>query len=255
MDSKEQEPDDYLHDVDPVRDARLDSHFDIFSMRGWANMSMLILVAGGLIILFAGYPVIRAVVGTRSPTFGGFNLGGINGSGQIPDLPGVRPLVDNDTPDNVKLRTGFDGHQYKLVFSDEFNQDNRTFWPGDDPYWEAVDLYYWPTVDLEWYDPRQITTKNGKLVITMQEVLQHDLHFRSGMLQSWNKFCFTTGYIEVSVSLPGSGSVPGNWAAAWTMVSISSNLFSRAALRSNYDVGKSRSTGLWRHNGRQVQTW
>lgn len=119
MDSKEQEPDDYLHDVDPVRDARLDSHFDIFSMRGWANMSMLILVAGGLIILFAGYPVIRAVVGTRSPTFGGFNLGGINGSGQIPDLPGVRPLVDNDTPDNVKLRTGFDGHQYKLVFSDK----------------------------------------------------------------------------------------------------------------------------------------
>ena len=23
------------------------------------------------------------------------------------------------------------------------------------------------------------------------------------MLQSWNKFCFTTGYIEVSVVLPG----------------------------------------------------
>ena len=23
------------------------------------------------------------------------------------------------------------------------------------------------------------------------------------MLQSWNKFCFTTGYVEVSVTLPG----------------------------------------------------
>ena len=33
-----------------------------------------------------------------------------------------------------------------LVFSDEFNQDGRTFYPGDDPFWEAVDLQYWATV-------------------------------------------------------------------------------------------------------------
>lgn len=31
----------------------------------------------------------------------------------------------------------------QLVFSDEFNTDGRTFYPGDDPYWEAVDLHYW----------------------------------------------------------------------------------------------------------------
>jgi len=31
----------------------------------------------------------------------------------------------------------------------------------------------------------------------------HGLDYRSGMLQSWNKFCFTTGYIEVSVTFPG----------------------------------------------------
>lgn len=36
-----------------------------------------------------------------------------------------------------------DGSEWQLVFSDEFNTDNRTFWPGDDPYWEAVDLHYW----------------------------------------------------------------------------------------------------------------
>ena len=33
-----------------------------------------------------------------------------------------------------------------LVFSDEFNVDGRTFYPGDDPFWEAVDLHYWGTV-------------------------------------------------------------------------------------------------------------
>lgn len=36
--------------------------------------------------------------------------------------------------------------------------------------------------------------------------LNHMLSYKSGMLQSWNKFCFTTGYIEVAVTLPGPNS-------------------------------------------------
>lgn len=42
---------------------------------------------------------------------------------------------------------GFDGNTYHLVFSDEFEVDGRSFFPGDDPYWEAVDLHYWGTGD------------------------------------------------------------------------------------------------------------
>ena len=38
---------------------------------------------------------------------------------------------------------------------------------GDDPFWEAVDIWYGATNDLEWYDPQQITTRGGALVITM----------------------------------------------------------------------------------------
>jgi beta-glucanase (GH16 family) len=37
----------------------------------------------------------------------------------------------------------------------------------------------------------------------MDQTPENDLPYRSGMLQSWNKFCFTRGYIEVSISLPG----------------------------------------------------
>lgn len=149
-------------------------------------------------------------------------------------------LVDPDTPDSAKTRTGFDGEDYELVFSDEFNVDGRTFYPGDDPYWEAVDLWYGSTQDLEWYDPSQVTTQGGALVITMESVADitqnHGLQYKSGMLQSWNKFCFSSGYVEVSVTLPGpnsdtqgyvsvitiavkrpqfimfSGLVPGRWA-------------------------------------------
>jgi len=36
-------------------------------------------------------------------------------------------------------------------------------------------------------------------------------------LQSWNKLCFTTGYIEVAISLPGTHQTPGFWPGAWTM--------------------------------------
>lgn len=39
----------------------------------------------------------------------------------------------------------------ELVFSDEFNTDGRTFYSGDDPYWEAANMHYWSTNDLEWY--------------------------------------------------------------------------------------------------------
>ena len=64
-------------------------------------------------------------------------------SGQIADI-GNFGLIDKDTPDAVKTITSlYDGSELELVFSDEFNQDGRTFYPGDDPYWEAVDLHYW----------------------------------------------------------------------------------------------------------------
>jgi hypothetical protein len=76
-------------------------------------------------------------------------------------------LIDNDTPQESQTRMGFDGNEYQLVFSDEFTKPGRTFYPGDDPFWEAVDLWYGATGDLEWYDPSQVTTRDGALVITM----------------------------------------------------------------------------------------
>ncbi|KAF9021072.1 glycoside hydrolase family 16 protein [Hymenopellis radicata] len=213
---KDPDLDDALHNPDPVRDAKLDRSFTLFSGRGWANASALVILVTGLITLFAGYPIIDYYARQR-PASSGFNLGGINGSGQVPDLPGLPSLIDTDTPSSAYSRTGLDGKKYNLVFSDEFELDGRTFYPGEDPYWEAADIHYWPTGDLEWYDPSALTTKDGKLVITLSMEDIHDLNWKSGMLTSWNKLCFTTGYIEVSVSMPGRADAPGLWPGAWTM--------------------------------------
>lgn len=59
-------------------------------------------------------------------------------------MPGGRGLIDKDTPEEARTKISYvDGSTLKLVFSDEFNVEGRTFYPGDDPYWEAVDLHYW----------------------------------------------------------------------------------------------------------------
>ncbi|KAA1070914.1 hypothetical protein PGT21_003086 [Puccinia graminis f. sp. tritici] len=210
------EPDDFLHDPDPDFDSRADRKFILWSRRGWMNVASLSILVSGLIGLFALYPILTYVL-RRGPTALGWNLGGINGTGQFPDIPNLPRLIDLATPDDAKHRTGLDGKKYNLVFSDEFNTDNRTFWPGDDPFWEAVDLHYWQTTNFEWYDPDAVTTKGGSLVIQIDQEPAHNLRARSGMIQSWNKFCFTEGYIEVNISLPGSPGVQGFWPGAWTM--------------------------------------
>jgi beta-glucanase (GH16 family) len=46
-----------------------------------------------------------------------------------------------------------------------------------------------------------------------------------GMLTSWNKICFTTGYVEVSVSLPGSSDTAGLWPGAWTLGNLVSDSY------------------------------
>lgn len=135
---KDPDLDDALHNPDP----RGNFNFTLFSARGWMNGGAIFLLIVTLITLFIGYPLILRLTHLPRPIVG-FNLGGINGSGQIPVLPGLPSLVDVDTPSSAMTRTGSDGNLYDLVFSDEFNIDGRTFYPGDDPYWEAVDLYYW----------------------------------------------------------------------------------------------------------------
>lgn len=150
-DTKDPELDDALHNPDPVRDAALERTCNPFSSRGWINMSALVILLSALLMLFAGYPIIHYFT-TTAPAKIGFNLGGINGSGQVPNID-VPKLIDSDTPKSAYSFTSKDGTKYSLVFSDEFETEGRTFWPGDDPFWEAVDMQYWPTGDLEWYTP------------------------------------------------------------------------------------------------------
>lgn len=107
-----------------------------------------------------GYPLAVHFTEKVPSTQGGFNVGGINASGQVPSLPGNFGLIDKDTPSEAYTYKSYhDESEMVLVFSDEFNQDDRSFYPGDDPFWEGVDLHYWGTVS------RFVVPKGGLYIL------------------------------------------------------------------------------------------
>ncbi|KAF8318787.1 beta-glucan synthesis-associated [Clavulina sp. PMI_390] len=213
------EPDDWLHSPHGRldRSSQVDINYNVFTFRGIGNLGFIIFLGLGLFALFGGYPLISALTSRSMSKLGSHGLGGINASGQVPEMANHFGLIDPDTPQSAYTITSSVSTTFDLVFSDEFNVDNRTFYPGDDPYWEAVDIHYWATGDWEWYDPSAAVTKDGSLQITLSKEDIHDLNYKSAMVTSWNKFCFSGGYIEVNVSLPGDPRYAGLWPATWMM--------------------------------------
>lgn len=213
----EKEADDYLHNPDPILDAQYDRKCQKLDKRGWLSLSALICLILGGIALFIIYPVLT-YTGLTQETTTVVQQVELLTNYQYNVLSAIRTsLIDPDTPAAARNFTGLDGSRWQLVFSDEFNKEGRTFYEGDDQFWTAPDIHYAATQDLEWYDPDAAMTESGALVLTLDAFKNHNLFYRSGMVQSWNKMCFTQGYLEVSAQLPGYGHVLGLWPGIWTL--------------------------------------
>lgn len=232
MYTDEKELDDDMHMPYPDDDIQLRPKFsDYFARRQLCSLFGMILMVIGLMCLFVVMPILSYsgtalydypydtpldqmehddYIDTSAWTY-------VN-SRKYPLLRNIRTgLIDPDTPKSAMTRRSINGEDLQLVFSDEFNTPNRTFYPGDDPFWTGANLWYGGTQDLEWYDPDAISTYDGTLILQLDKFPNHGLDFRSGMLNSWNQICFKGGALEVSVSLAGPGGVSGLWPGAWTM--------------------------------------
>ncbi|WFD14997.1 hypothetical protein MARU1_001008 [Malassezia arunalokei] len=206
--------------------------------RAVLNVGTLIILVLCLLMLFAGYPILhhytegngnddrindfRKIFDIHSPIPDDIPISRANSSKlQKAFDDKAKMMIDPDTPEDAfELSSTFsksEGKKFKLVFSDEFNTDGRSFYPGEDPFWEAVDLHYWATNNYEWYDPAAVYTKDGSLRLRLDQHQEHNSYFRGGMLQSWNKFCFRNGILIASIQLPGYRSVAGLWPAFWIM--------------------------------------
>lgn len=150
----------------------------------------------------------------------------------------VAGWVDIDTPEELRTtKSLIDGSTYHLVMSDEFNVPNRSFNDGSDPMWTALDKSDDDANaagggSLHFYNSSTInTTEDGKLRIRSgiektewnhynpikKKYVKVKKTFVSGMLQGWNKFCFTGGILEIDVTLPGKAEIGGLWPAIWML--------------------------------------
>lgn len=207
----------YVEDDDDLHNPNVDNpkrDTDIWTKRGLMNLGGLAFITIGLLFVFVGLPIITFASKSDNSCTGDTCLD--VGSRALLSKPRTN-MVDSDTPSSAATKVDASGKTLNLVFSDEFNTDGRTFYPGDDQFFEAKDLWYWATQDLEWYDPDAVTTKGGTLQLQLDAFQNHGMNYRSGMIQSWNLLCFKGGLIEVSVQMPGKGSASGLWPAAWTM--------------------------------------
>jgi hypothetical protein len=129
---------------------------------------------------------------------------------------------------------------FELVFSEEFNVPSRSFEDGADPRWTAMEKNDYTNDALHYYSASNgVTDDEGNLVITTEatdtRVIGFDdvkmkkstltKHFKSAMLQTWNKFCFTGGIIEAEVELPGKHDVGGLWPAFWLLGNLARHTY------------------------------
>lgn len=219
------ESDDHVHDPSAKPEFR-----DIFSFRGFFNIGTILVIVLSALMLFAGYPLLDHFL------YGKKRLHDMESISETRQMGPPQPesnntfrwtsarknvLIDPDTPPEartiISTYSGQPNKTLELVFSDEFNEEGRSFYPGDDIFWEAVDLHDWVSNDYEWYSPEAVTTRNGALEIRLERFENHLRNFRGGMLQSWNKVCFTGGLIMASIQLPGNAGIDGMRSAFWMM--------------------------------------
>ncbi|KAG7393602.1 hypothetical protein PHYPSEUDO_007439 [Phytophthora pseudosyringae] len=121
-------------------------------------------------------------------------------------------------------------NEYKLIFSDEFNNSKRTFEAGFDPKWTAIDIRDTTNMGQHYFLPQAVQIDKGNLIITTSKPKKRyrGAKYVSGSVQTWNKFCYTGGYVEVQAVLPGKWGIPGTWPAIWIMGNIGRAPFLRS---------------------------
>lgn len=109
--------------------------------KGLRTVFCLFLIIGGVICLIVVVPVATYMKDQ--------NQNKLSGEEKIaqhayPKVMGATrtKMIDPETPQSAYTRTSINGERMKLVFSDEFNTDGRSFYENDDQFWQAQDLHY-----------------------------------------------------------------------------------------------------------------
>ena len=113
----------------------------------------------------------------------------------------VVKLVDADAP----ARPG-----WNLVWHDEFDGNAL-----NQQKWNAQDAASPRNNELQYYTPSNIAVQRGHLRLTSDRVAYRDRLFTSAAVDTYDKFAFTYGRVEVRAKLPRMGA--GIWPAVWML--------------------------------------
>ncbi|ETM50497.1 hypothetical protein L914_05477 [Phytophthora nicotianae] len=187
---------------------------------------------------------------------------------------GSRPWVDPDTPEDVRTYVTSRGDTWELIMSDEFGDVNRNFTAGADHLWTSLEMPDGTNDALQLYshDMTSVVCDDDEEGLCYLQIKSIDevnnitvwnnylrppgyqnstFYYRSGMLQTWNKFCFQGGMLEVRAKLPAVLSEDSNntdigkgnnaraeqtqyyptWPGIWLMGNLGRALFSSSTAR------------------------
>jgi beta-glucanase (GH16 family) len=99
---------------------------------------------------------------------------------------------------------------WKLLLHDEFDGERL-----DDQLWNAEDLPSSRNHELQYYTPDLITVGDGHLRLSSERAARGSQPFSSAAVDTYGKFSFTYGRVEVRARLPEMGQ--GIWPAVWLL--------------------------------------
>jgi beta-glucanase (GH16 family) len=97
-----------------------------------------------------------------------------------------------------------------LRWHDEFDADGLDWFR-----WNAQDVASPRNHELQYYTPNEVRTTDGRLRLSSSRAAFRDRAFTSGAVDTYGKFSFTYGRVEVRARLPRMG--PGVWPAVWML--------------------------------------
>lgn len=103
-----------------------------------------------------------------------------------------------------------DNHKWRLIWSDEFNQDclDKSKW----------NIEEWPAEknkELQYYSPQNVSVKADMLVLMSKNEPYKGRNYTSGAVHTQGKFDFLYGKAEIRAKLPaGQGVFPAFWMMA-----------------------------------------
>ena len=90
--------------------------------------------------------------------------------------------------------------------------------------------------DYEIIRAKDLKSKLDKDDLVIIEEQHYQKNYTSGMVMSWNKFCFTGGLLEMSIQLPGNENAGRLWPAAWLMGNLARATFDKSTLVSRLNL-------------------